>query len=194
MMKYINISHKILDLTYEFNDKTFQILEKSLELRKSNLTEEIFRNKIMHGFILFVLSILFYFLYRSYSLNMKKDLEIKEISDIVDKYVIFSKTDAKGVITYVSKALEKISGYSKEELIGETHRVIKNDEMDSLVYKKMWDTITDKKVYTGEILNKRKNGTPYWVDATIIPNLDSRGNIIGFSAYRIDRTNQNDSE
>jgi len=194
MMKYIHISHKILDLTYEFNDKTFQILEKSLELKKSNLTEKIFRNKIMHGFILFVLSILFYFLYRSYSLNMKKDLEIKEISDIVDKYVVFSKTDTKGVITYASKALEKLSGYSKEELIGKTHRIIKNDEMDPLVYKKMWDTITDKKVFTGEILNKRKNGTPYWVDATIIPNLDSHGDIIGFSAYRKDITNQKDLE
>ena len=62
ILKYIHISHKILDLTYQFNDETFQILEKSLELKKSNLTEKIFKNKIMHGFILFVLSILFYFL------------------------------------------------------------------------------------------------------------------------------------
>ena len=190
MMEYIHISHRILDLTYEFNDKTFQTIEKNLEQKKSNLTEKIFRNKIMYGFILSILSILFYFLYRSYSLNLKKDLEIKEISDIVDEYVVFSKTDANGVITYVSKALEELSGYSKEELIGKTHRVIKNDDVDPSVYKEMWDTITDKKVYAGKVLNKRKNGTPYWVEATIIPNLDTSGNITGYSAYRVDITNQ----
>ena len=127
--------------------------------------------------------------------EFKKNLYLLNLyQDLTDSFSAVSKTDLKGVITYVSKALEKISGYSKEELIGKTHRMIKNDEMDPLTYKKMWDTITDKKVFTGEILNKRKDGTSYWIDATIIPNLDSHGDIIGFSAYRRDITNQKDLE
>ena len=188
--KYIELTHEVLELSYRLSENTFTLLENNLKLKRNNLVDVMSNNKLMHIFVVIVLSFLIYFLYRSYSLNMKKDLEIQEIGKIVDKYVIFSKTDKDGLITYVSQALTKLSGFTQEEFIGKTHNILKSDMMEESVYKHLWDTITNKKVYIEDILNKKKDGSFYWVRLTIIPSLDAKGNITGYSAYRSNITNE----
>ena len=98
-------------------------------------------------------------------------------------------TDKKGNIITVSQAFCDISGYTKEELIGKNHRIIKHPDMPKELYKELWNTISSGKVWKGEIKNKKKNGDYYWVDARISPNYE-KGKIIGYTAIRHDITDK----
>ena len=135
-----------------------------------------------------------YFYYRLYISSLKKDMEIKEINKTLDKFVVFSKTDIDGHIIYASSALEKLSGFSHNELIGSKPSLFRNKAMDRSVYKELWSTVLSKKVWTGELLNRSKDGREFWVRVTIIPNLDENGDINSFTAYNIDITNQKSLE
>ncbi|MGM0622612.1 MAG: PAS domain S-box protein [Campylobacterota bacterium] len=106
---------------------------------------------------------------------------------LLDKYVIYSATDLKGIITDASEAFCNISGYSKEELIGKPHSIVKHPDMDKEVFIKLWDTIVNGGVWEGDIKNRNKNGLGYWVHARVEPILDEDNNkIIGYFAVRED--------
>ena len=187
---YLDSSHKLLDLAFFLNENNTQILQKSINDRKISLEEKIVIHRILLIFIcLLITAILFYF-YRSFRSNIKKDLEIKNINKTLDNLVPFSKTDINGKITYVSTALEKLSGFSRSELIGYSHRKFKHEDMDPSVYADLWNTILAKKVWIGELKNKTKNGDAYWVKITISPELDAGGNITGFSSHKEDITDK----
>jgi len=111
-----------------------------------------------------------------------------------DRTVIASRTDEKGIITYATKAFSAISGYSKEELIGSNHRIVKHPDMDKKVYEKLWKTISSGNEFMGEILNKKKNGGFYWVYVLITPEFNDQKNIIGYFAIRVDITAQKEVE
>ncbi|MDD2887866.1 MAG: PAS domain-containing sensor histidine kinase [Aliarcobacter sp.] len=110
--------------------------------------------------------------------------------DIVDKYVIMSRTDARGIIMSVSSAFCKISGYESFELIGKSHNIIRHPDMSKKFFTNMWETINSGTMWQGEIKNRKKNGETYWVKTTIQPNIDHAGNIISFDAIREDITSQ----
>ena len=110
--------------------------------------------------------------------------------DIVDKYVITSSTDKKGMITSTSDAFCEISGYSREELIGGNHSIVRHEDMPESIYRELWRTISSGNTWEGEIKNKKKNGGYYWVQAYISPNFDEQGNISGYTAIREDITNK----
>ena len=118
------------------------------------------------------------------SLNMKKYLSI------VDKYVITSSTDKKGVITKVSIAFCNITGYSKEELIGKKHNIIRHPDMSDDFYKDLWKTIAKGETWSGELKNQRKDGSFYWVSATITPVFDENGDIKEYTSIRQDITDK----
>jgi len=105
-----------------------------------------------------------------------------------DRSVIASRTDEKGLITYATKAFSTISGYSKEELIGSNHRIVKHPDMDETVYRKLWETISSGNEFIGEILNKKKDGGSYWVTVLITPEFNDNNKIIGYFAIRVDIT------
>ncbi len=106
----------------------------------------------------------------------------------LDSNSIVSKTDPKGIITYVNELFEKVSGYSKEELIGSPHNIIRHPETPSSVFKEMWETIKSKKIWKGILKNKTKTGDDYYVDTTVIPILDDNREIVEFIATRNDLT------
>lgn len=108
----------------------------------------------------------------------------------VDKYVITSITDPNGIIKYASEAFCDISGYTKEELIGKNHHILKHPDMPAKVYADLWATISSKKSWSGEIKNRKKNGDSYWIRANIEPILDSDGDILGYQAIRQDITDK----
>ena len=110
--------------------------------------------------------------------------ETRRQIELLDKRVIVSSTDAKGRITHVSSAFADISGYTKEEMIGENHRLVRHPDGTEELYKGLWKTITAGKNWSGEIKNRRKDGSYYWVDAWISPNYDLFGNIVGYTGVR----------
>lgn len=122
--------------------------------------------------------------------GIKKVEEIETFNQIMDEHVITSTTDDKGIIKYVSQAFCEISGYSKEELIGRNHNIVRHPDMPSSIYEELWSTIQSGKQWKGEIKNLTKDGSYYWVSAIIEPDFDRQGNIIGYHAVRQDITDK----
>ena len=114
--------------------------------------------------------------------------------DIVDKYVITSSTDSKGIITSTSEAFCEISGYSEQELIGNSHGILRHNDMPVAIYNQLWTTITRGKTWQGELKNRKKDGGFYWVHAYISPVFDDQGGISGYTAIREDITNKKRAE
>lgn len=102
----------------------------------------------------------------------------------IDNSSIVSKTDLKGIITYVNKMFCDVSGYSRSELMGRSHNIVRHPDVPKAVFREMWNTIQAKKIWKGIIKNKTKSGDAYIVDATVLPILDRDGEIIEYVAVR----------
>ncbi|MDN5055672.1 response regulator [Aliarcobacter butzleri] len=114
---------------------------------------------------------------------------LNQYKNTVDRSAIVSKTNEKGIITYVNEAFCNISGYSQNELLGKSHNIVRHEDMDSLIFKEMWYTIKIlKQSWSGIVKNKKKDGNPYWVQTIINPILDENGNILEFIGIRTDIT------
>ena len=112
---------------------------------------------------------------------------LNEYKDAVDESAIVSKTDPEGIITYVNDAFCQISGYTREELIGQNHNIISHPDTAKETYKELWQTICQlKKPWHGVLKNKKKNGSCYWVRSFIKPVLDRDRNIVEYIAIRVD--------
>ncbi len=116
--------------------------------------------------------------------------ELDALVDSFDKYVIASRTDLSGKITYASKAYEIISGYTMKQLLGKPHSIVRHPDMPKSVFKQMWEKIQNEDIWIGEVKNRRKDNTYYWVKATIGPYYDSQNRLIGYSAIREDITDK----
>ena len=99
----------------------------------------------------------------------KKISFLEEYKEAVDHGAIVSKADLRGIITYINDSFCEISGYSKEELIGSVHSIIRHPNMDSAVFRQMWKTITSGNTWSGLIENRAKDGKAYYVDSIIMP-------------------------
>jgi aerotaxis receptor len=97
--------------------------------------------------------------------------------------VILSETDLEGFITYVNQRFCQVSGYEREELIGQNHNIVRHPEMPRGVFRQLWQTITEKEPWEGMIKNLRKDGRYYWVYAHIEP-LFRDGRHVGYVAVR----------
>ena len=115
--------------------------------------------------------------------------KLQDYVNIVNENIIISSTDKQGIITDASEAFCKISGYTKKELIGQTHSMIRHHDMPDSFYKNMWDTLLSKKEWKGELKNKDKSGNDYWVSAIIKPVLENN-EIVGFTAIRTNITDK----
>ena len=119
---------------------------------------------------------------------MNNELILTQYKDAVDKSSIFSKTDANGYITYANDKFCETSGYKREELIGHTHAIIKHPDMPSSLFRDMWSDISDEKVWTGVIKNRKKDGSSYYVNSTIYPIRNDKGEIVEYISIRQDIT------
>ncbi|MEW6719815.1 MAG: response regulator [Thermodesulfobacteriota bacterium] len=97
-------------------------------------------------------------------------------------------TDAAGAIRYVNPAFETVTGYSREEAIGQNPRILKSDRQDEAFYRDMWGTISSGRTWTGRMVNRRKDGTLYTEEATISPVRDPSGRIENYVAVKRDIT------
>jgi len=124
--------------------------------------------------------------------KQKEDLNL--LLKTYDKHVIFSKTNKKGIITYASEAFCKVSGYNKQELIGQNHNIIRHPDMSQEAFKSLWNELKQEHSVKLEVKNRTKNGGYYWVDAEIEPEYNQDGKLIGYLAVRDDITANKDIE
>lgn len=125
------------------------------------------------------------------SLENKNETE-KKLQDhihIINENVIISSTNKEGLILDVSEAFCEISGYSKEELIGKSHKIVRHPDTSNEFYQEMWEKLLSGDIWKGEIRNKNKKGVDYWVYAIIKPIFENE-EIIGFTAIRTNITNK----
>lgn len=97
---------------------------------------------------------------------------------------IVSKTDTKGFITYCNQIFIDMSGYTKEELIGANHNLIRHPDMPKVAFNLAWDLVKSGQEFFGFVKNLKKDGGFYWVFAYITADYDQKGNIIGYSSFR----------
>ncbi len=116
------------------------------------------------------------------------DKNLNQYKKLLDKSSIVSKADTQGYIIYVNDKFCKISGYSREELIGKKHSIVRHPDNSRDIFRDMWNTITSKKIWKGTIRNRAKDGSTYYVKTLIMPVLDDYGHIISYIASRTNVT------
>jgi PAS domain S-box-containing protein len=114
--------------------------------------------------------------------------ESRGLRDAIQHGAIYSETDARGRITAVNDLFCSISGYSREELIGQDHRIVNSGHHPESFWVDAWKTIASGQTWRGEICNRAKNGSLYWVDTVIAPFMDAKGRIDRYISLRFDIT------
>jgi len=178
------------------NIEEFNTLDESLNIIYNNIKTNIFnehikiKDRIKYAQTILILS-LFIFIYlilRFLKLEKKSKEEQERLQDLISKNIIISTTDLKGNITSASDRFCEVSGYTKEELIGTSHNIIRHSNMQNKIFKQMWKTIKKGKVWRGNIKNRKKDGGFYWVDAIIEPIFNKKKEIVSYLAIRVDIT------
>ena len=118
--------------------------------------------------------------------NKVKELEFQQSA--LDAHAIVSIADVKGNITYVNHKFETVSQYSSEELLGQNHRILNSATHSDSFFKEMWAVIAKGNIWQGQIQNKAKDGSLYWVSSTIVPDIDEQGKPKQYIALRTDIT------
>ncbi|MCQ6274363.1 PAS domain S-box protein [Bacillus sp. V3B] len=120
--------------------------------------------------------------------------ELIDLKTAIDKSTIFAFTDHKGIIKYVNEQFCRVSKYSHEELIGQDHRIVNSGFHSKEFFKNMWRTIASGEVWKGEIKNRAKDGSTYWVDTTVVPFLNHEGKPYQYLAIRYEITKLKEAE
>ncbi len=125
------------------------------------------------------------------------ETSLKEVADInlaLDETLCVAITDIEGIITFVNDKFCHTSKFTKEELLGQDHRIINSGYHSKVFFKNMWQTIVKGNIWRGDIRNKAKDGTMYWMDTTIVPCLNNLGQPYQYVSFRIDITERKHAE
>jgi PAS domain S-box-containing protein len=113
----------------------------------------------------------------------RRVLVVDEEVPYPDGKLIVSRTDPDGIITHANQAFVDMSGYVRDELIGENHCILRHPDMPAAAFRDLWDTVSRGSKWQGYVKNLRKDGAHYWVFATAIPNVRD-GRVVGYTSVR----------
>ena len=121
---------------------------------------------------------------REYQGNMKNNLPVTqvEVPFTKGKYIV-SKTDLKGIITYANDTFVELSGFTRDELIGKNHNLVRHPDMPPAAFADLWISVKEGRPWRGIVKNRCKNGDHYWVDALVVP-VRQKGQTIGYMSVR----------
>lgn len=122
-------------------------------------------------------------LIRYYDGSERRALVLDEEVPYPDGKLIVSRTDPQGIITHANQAFVDMSAYTREELIGTNHYILRHPDMPAVAFKQLWDTVQSGQKWQGYVKNLRKDGKFYWVKATVIPNI-RQGKLVGYTSVR----------
>ncbi|MEA1920689.1 MAG: PAS domain S-box protein [Campylobacterota bacterium] len=152
-----------------------------ISVRDDANIQDIYVSQLIKFFVtLFFILIIFYF----YKQNREKVFIIEQLQNKIDRTTLVSKTDLHGKITYVNDAFVKLSGYSRKELLGQQHAMIRHKDMPKEVFRDLWATIKSDHIWHGKVKNRAKDGSSYTVDATIFPVKNANGETVEYTAIR----------
>lgn len=175
------------DILKEINEVILFTFEKSNELTEE--TKEMIHNLLMIVGFLLLLAFAVYVKQVKEAAELRKvKHDLNEFVEALDEGAIVSKSDLTGKITYVNDKFCEISGYTKEELIGKQHNIIRHPDMKAEVFKNLWDTIKKGEIYKGSIKNRAKDGSAYYVATTVIPMHNEEGVVDTYLSVRYDIT------
>lgn len=181
------------------NDDKAALILKTKENYEKNLFDELLNTTLIVLIINLILSTILSFYVAKKPKKLQTSLlnahkKLRSFTSIIDRYVITATTKPNSTILDVSSAFEKSSGYTKKELIGEPMGIIKNKSRDKSIIEELWATILSKQIWIGEIKNRKKDGTSYWLEQHIIPNLNEKNEIESFVSIGIDITAKKELE
>lgn len=203
---WFDVASYKMNILQSVDDYLLKELLKVLDFKLDSILKQIYLH-ILLGIFTFLFGIgiiIFYFnkenRYKSILIrkNNKLEKQTNELADSlaylqsyeksIDKNLIVTKTDLNGIITFANKNFYDISGYTEDEIIGHNHRLVRHPDCPDSLFEKMWETISSKRTWQGEIKNRHKDGSTYWLNSTVSPILDSSGNIIEYLSIRSDVT------
>jgi PAS domain S-box-containing protein len=176
------------DISVEINE-VILFTYKTLETLRAE-TDSIIKNLLIGSTLLLLFALGMYAkAIQSLSEARKLKNELREFVDALDESSIVSKSDLFGKITYVNDKFCEISGYTREELIGKSHSLIRHPDMPEGLFKRLWTTIEANKIFKGTLKNRTKDGGEYVVETTIIPLHNEKGETVEYLSVRYDVTN-----
>ncbi|PKI15848.1 PAS domain-containing sensor histidine kinase [Colwellia sp. 12G3] len=137
---------------------------------------------------------LVYCVARDITQQIKVQSKLSYLQNALEQETVYAETDMRGVITKVNRKFCEISGYSEEELLGNTHKLINSDYHPTAFFSAIWKTISSGKVWSGTIKNRKKNGDDFFVQSILIPIFDNSNQIVNYIAIRQDITDKVNSE
>ncbi|MCB1644981.1 MAG: EAL domain-containing protein [Pseudomonadales bacterium] len=170
-----------------------QLQSAVIDIQRTQLQQAAEYRQMMAATSLLLLLMIGALVYRQSGLvrQLAASKQILELQNLaLDKHAIVSEANVRGEITYVNDQFVNISGYSRDELLGENHRLVNSGAHDRAFFKKLWQTIARGDTWHGEIRNQKKNGDYYWVDASIVPITDSSGRVEKYISIRTDITEE----
>ena len=174
-----------IDKLYVLEMNYFHSIDTYVAQKSQDIQDTMLSRAILFGLLLFFILVLGNKVSHSVLRNIRL---LSEYKDAVDRSSIVSKTDGKGIITYVNKRFCDISGYTSEELLGKPHNIIRHKDMPRIAFRELWENLAKKKAWSGIVKNRTKDGGSYTVEATISPILNHHGEVEEYIAIRNDLT------